>query len=231
MATRKSKNELVLNEDIAPGTSIVGETDQNGNKIVKFAPIFPVLTGSVRLPEIDTKLMTQKVLEMVGNKTNYEGGWTSYYAPQTDLRSIPGIDDLAQACLGIAAAMAREMKLEVDPEKSMLQLWVSVIRKGGHHGMHSHARSTFSGTFYTQCDDRSAPLMLMSPFRHMRNHEPRPGRPEDYGPFTSEQLTMKPEAGLLYIWPSWLEHCVIKHEDDLPRVSFSFNVDYTDTRK
>lgn len=231
MATRKTKNELVLPEDPAPGTSIVGETDKDGNKLVNFIPVFPILTGSVRLPEIDLQAMARKTLELVGDRVNYEGGWTSYFAPQTDIRVIPGMDDLAQAALGVSAAMARELKMDVQPEKSILQMWVSVIRKGGHHGIHAHARSTFSGTFYVQCDERSAPLMLMNPTRSLRHHEPRPSRAEDFGPFTSEQFTIKPEPGMMNVWPSWMEHHVLRHDDDRPRISVSFNVDYPDERK
>lgn len=212
--------------ETAPGTSIVGETDKDGNKVVKFAPFFPLLMGSIKLPEIDTKAITRKVLEFVGDKVNYEGGWTSFFAPQTDLSVIPGIDEVAQAAVGVSVAYARELKLDVNPEKAKLQLWVSVIRNGGHHGIHCHPGSVVSGTFYVDVDEKSAPLMLMNPTRHFRHHEPRPARAEDFGPFTSEQLTIKPEQNLMVVWPAWLDHHVVRHTDNKPRVSMSFNVDF-----
>ena len=212
--------------ETAPGTSIVGETDKDGNKVVKFNPIFPTLMGSIKLPEIDCKAITRKVLEFVGDKENYEGGWTSFFAPQTDLSVIPGIDQVAQAAVGVSVAFARELKFEVDPEKATLQLWVSVMRQGGHHGIHSHPGSVVSGSFYVDVDNESAPLMIMNPTRHFRNHEPRPSRQEDFGPFTSEQLTIKPEQNLMVVWPAWLEHHVMKQTSQKPRVAISFNVNF-----
>lgn len=222
MATRKSKNELSVVET-APGTSIVGETDKEGNKVVNFEPIFPVMTGRVRIPEIDIQRIAQEALKLAA-KDNYEGGWTSYFT-RMDISTIPGMNEVAQAALGVSAAFARELKMDVDPAKSRLQMWLSVMRKGGFHGIHNHPGSVVSGTFYVQCNEKSAPLMLMNPTRHLRMHEPRP-QPQDMGPFTSEQLMMKPEAGQMIVWPSWVDHHVMRHDDDQPRVAISFNVDY-----
>ena len=223
MATRKSKNEVAV-ADLSPGTSIVSETDKDGNKVVNFDPVFPIMTGRVRLPEIDLARMSHEVLKLSEGKDNYEGGWTSFFT-QMDISTITGMNDVAQAAVGVSGAMIRELKLNADPAKATLQMWVSVMRKGGFHGIHSHAGSVISGTFYVQCDDKAAPLALMNPTRHFRNHETRP-EPQDMGPFTSEQMLIKPEAGQMIVWPSWLEHHVLRHNDDRPRIAISFNVDY-----
>lgn len=221
-------NEMTLvnqPEPTAPGTSIVEEVDKDGNKVISFDAIFPTLIGSIKLPEIPIGDIAKKAVEFASHGDNYEGGWTSYFT-QTDISVIPGMDLVAQAALGVAAAYARELKLDVDPAKGSLQMWVSVIRKNGYHGIHSHPGSVVSGTFYVQCDSNSGPLVLLNPTRHMRNHEPKPGRQEDLTAFTSERMNIQIEPGKMVVWPSWLEHHVMRHEDDKDRIAISFNVDY-----
>ena len=34
---------------------------------------------------------------------------------------------------------------------------------------------------------------------------------------------MSPDAGLLVLFPSWMEHFVEPHDNDEPRISISFN--------
>lgn len=212
-------------EPTAPGTSIVEEVDKDGNKVISYDAIFPTLIGTVRLPEINLDTIAKHAIEYASHGDNYDGGWTSYFS-NTDISKIPGMDMVAQAAMGVAGAYAKELKLDVDPAKGALQMWVSVIRKGGHHGIHAHPGSVVSGTFYVQCDSKSAPLVLWNPTRNLRNHEPRPARPEDFTAFTSESMYIPIEPGKMVVWPSWLDHHVMRHADDRARVSISFNVDY-----
>ena len=117
------------------------------------------------------------------------------------------------------------MKYEANYDKCSIHLWVNVMKKGGYHPPHNHARSVFSGTFYAKVDETTSGLILINPTQPLRNHDPLV-RAEDAGPFTSETLLMRPEVNTMIIWPSWLMHSVPQMDSDETRISFSFNVDY-----
>jgi len=45
-------------------------------------------------------------------------------------------------------------------------------------------------------------------------------------PWTAEQTTYKPKAGMMVIFPSWLWHGVEPNMNDKPRISIAFNIGY-----
>jgi len=42
--------------------------------------------------------------------------------------------------------------------------------------------------------------------------------------FTTEEVSMRPEVGRMYVFPGWLEHGVEENLSDRDRISISFNV-------
>jgi uncharacterized protein (TIGR02466 family) len=226
MVRKTVKRELspgtVVEEVLPAGTEITGE---QSSKVVQFDGLFPTLFGEIKVNEINLQAMGKDILALADGKENYQGGWTSFF-DQTDISGVTGMNLLAQIVLGVAAAMVREQKIAADLEKPSLQMWASVIRKDGFHGIHNHAGSVVSGTFYVKVDENSSPITFMNPTRNLRMHEPKPRSREDLGPFNSEIAVMQPTPGQMYVWPSWLEHFVDKHRGSEPRIAVSFNVDY-----
>ncbi len=212
-----SDNALVTTD-----ASYSGQDPTEFNKI-SYNPIFPILTGSVKL-DLPIAEMKAGLLNLAGDQKNYEGGFTTFFNNQ-DLDHITGIKQLKEAIYGVSCAVGRELKFECSYEKASIQLWVNVMRKGCYHPPHHHARSVFSGTFYVECDETMSPFAFINPTRDLRNHEPAI-RPQDAGPFTSEIMMIKPQVGMLNIWPSWIHHYVPEMKVDGPRISLSFNVDF-----
>jgi uncharacterized protein (TIGR02466 family) len=192
------------------------------NKL-NYQPIFPTLITTVKL-DLPVAEMKAGLLQLAGESQNYEGGFTTFFNRQ-ELDHVSGIKQLKEAIYGIACAFGRELKYECNYDKCSIQLWVNVMRKGGYHPPHNHARSTFSGTYYAEVNDNMSPFVFFIPTKDLRMHDPVV-RPEDAGPFTSEQMIIKPETGSLSMWPSWLYHHVPQMNVDGPRVSLSFNVDF-----
>lgn len=212
-----SENALTTTES----TSYTGDNTEY-NKL-NYQPVFPVLTTSVKL-DLPIAEMKTGLLQLAGDTKNYEGGFTTFFNNQS-LDHIQGIKELKEAIYGIACAFGRELKFECNYEKSAIQLWVNVMRKGNYHPPHNHARSIFSGTFYVDTDESMSPIVFVNPTKDYRFHEPMI-RPQDVGPFTSETMMMKPEKGSLLMWPSWLYHFVPEMNVEGPRVSLSFSVDF-----
>lgn len=200
------------------------EPDMNAKNTVFYNPVFPVMTATVNL-DLPVEDMASGIYQLASDIKNYEGGYTTFYNGQS-IEHVKGIPELKEAIYGIVMSFTRELKVEVNPNKCSIQLWASVIRRDGHHGMHCHPRSMYSGTFYVNVNEKSAPLVLMNPTQQFRMHDPQPSRPQDLGPFTSESMAIQPKNNQLVMWPSWMMHHVPVHSDSAPRVAISFNVDF-----
>ena len=113
-------------------------------------------------------------------------------------------------------------KWDVVDEDIITDCWVNVTRQGGWQYKHSHANCVISGTYYlnfpvgatgitfhAQTKEKSDPYLALNP--------------KDICQFNSESLTMMPEEGILFLWPSQLTHECKILTTDVRRVSISMN--------
>lgn len=113
-------------------------------------------------------------------------------------------------------------KWDVVDEYIITDCWVNVTRQGGWQYKHSHANCVISGTYYlnfpvgatgitfhAQTKEKSDPYLALNP--------------KDICQFNSESLTMMPEEGILFLWPSQLTHECKILTTDVRRVSISMN--------
>ncbi|MEX1368582.1 MAG: putative 2OG-Fe(II) oxygenase [Nannocystaceae bacterium] len=105
------------------------------------------------------------------------------------------------------------------PGQLGLQMWSVVLREGGHQVPHIHPQAWLSGVFYaevpTQC----------------RDHDPDAGGlcfgeidPEIRHRARFERRVIRPEPGLLVLFPSYLWHRTIDFSGPGRRVSVAFDV-------
>jgi uncharacterized protein (TIGR02466 family) len=99
-----------------------------------------------------------------------------------------------------------------------LESWINMHDRGGFNFEHMHDGSLLSGAFYLHVPPGSGGLVLRDP------------RPRTAGAFLKagvanaiNDLYIEPRVGLLVLFPYWLEHHVEPHENDIPRISISFN--------
>jgi hypothetical protein len=100
--------------------------------------------------------------------------------------------------------------------------WATLCRAGAYHAPHSHPDSAWSGVYYVDpgadCPERplSGVLEFLDP-RAGVEAVTAPGDP--YG----EPFRVRPQAGLLVVFPSWLYHWVHPYTGQIPRIAISFN--------
>jgi len=99
-----------------------------------------------------------------------------------------------------------------------LQSWVNLHDRGGFNFLHVHEGCLLSGSFYLKVPPGSGRFVF---------RDPRPGVIHGYvkgavaNGYSDIQLT--PDAGLLVLFPCWMEHYVEPHDSDEPRIVIAFN--------
>ena len=189
---------------------------------------FPTPLGRLWVP--DAEAMNQSLRSLIlAQEAKYQslgrsniGGWHS----QTDLLDLP---DPAVAALSTWIDWAVNKMIEATAGrggfkgKLRTSAWASICRAGAYHAPHSHPDSAWSGVYYVDAGslNKDRPLSGMLEFLDPRAGVEAVTAPGDpYG----EPLRVRPEAGLLVLFPSWLYHWVHPYTGQEPRISVSFNV-------
>ncbi len=149
-------------------------------------------------------------------------GYTSY-ASLDDLPSRAPefaalVDDLRAHADAFAEALGWDMtgrRLALD------SLWVNILGQGGAHPGHIHPNSVISGTVYVSVPDGAGALKLEDPRLPMMQAAP-PLRAEAADQ-QNRFVYVRPTAGMILMWESWLRHEVTTNKSPDPRLSVSFN--------
>jgi uncharacterized protein (TIGR02466 family) len=145
-------------------------------------------------------------------RTN-RGGWNS---AEHDLLEQAAFADLnealvAQCRFALAEMGAGDLAFEI-------RAWANIHDRGGFNFQHLHDGCLLSGTFYVQVPEGSGSLVFRDPRPGVLNGFAKGSRPN-----ACKDVHLRPEPGLIVLFPHWLEHFVEVHDSDTPRISIPFN--------
>lgn len=170
-------------------------------------PFEPYLAGWVR----DVLALRAASPEPAGRTVR--AGWNS---KDMSVLEQPAFAALRQAIRAACATALTEMGREQSPFG--LQSWINLHDRGGFNFLHMHEGSLLSGSFYLQVPEGSGDFVF---------RDPRPGVLHGFvkGAVVNghSDIHLTPSAGLLVLFPCWMEHYVEPHEDDEPRITIAFN--------
>jgi uncharacterized protein (TIGR02466 family) len=90
--------------------------------------------------------------------------------------------------------------------------------RNGFNFLHVHEGALLSGSFYLKVPPESGKFVF---------RDPRPGVIHGYVkgavPNGYRDIHLTPDAGLLVLFPCWMEHFVEPHNSDEPRIAIAFN--------
>ena len=190
-------------------------------------PAFPTLIGRLHVPDADA--MNQELAALIlGKEASYGsvgrsniGGWHS----RTDFLNSPE-PAVAALTTWLTWAVSRMIDATAGPGTFKGELsvsaWATICRAGAYHAPHSHPDSAWSGVYYVDAGSHPPERSLSGVLEFL---DPRAGveaitAPGDpYG----EPVRVRPEAGLIVIFPSWLYHWVHPYAGRTPRIAVSFN--------
>ena len=104
----------------------------------------------------------------------------------------------------------------------IVEAWANVNRAGDFNQPHIHGGSTWSGTYYVDPGEPPADseygtaLCLIDPAQAGVGHF--------FPDLVPQRLFIRPEAGKMVLFPSYLLHMVFAHRGKRPRISVAFNL-------
>jgi uncharacterized protein (TIGR02466 family) len=116
------------------------------------------------------------------------------------------------ACAGALAEMGQGSMPFV------LQSWINMHDRGGFNFLHMHEGSLLSGSFYISVPAGSGQFVFRDPRPGVLTGSVKGGVPNGHA-----DVHLTPSAGLLVLFPCWMEHYVETHESDEPRIAIGFN--------
>ena len=110
-----------------------------------------------------------------------------------------------------------------------VQGWPNINRFGDYHDAHNHPRAYLSGTYYVKMPATLEKLRSRSDVRPgcITFYDPRPGvnmTAIKGDPYVNPEYTVKPEPGMLLMWPAFINHFVHPNLSKQTRISVSFNI-------
>lgn len=93
--------------------------------------------------------------------------------------------------------------------------WANVLRDGGYNAIHNHPGAVWSGSYYVSVGT-ARPEPRFNGWIEFQ--DPRPAN------IHGHKQRLRPEPGLLVMFPSWLNHYVNPFRGDGERISIAFNL-------
>lgn len=153
------------------------------------------------------------------SKENYVRGFTSYGSLDELHEFSSTFGELKSKLDPHVKKYISSLGMRVSPRQIRLtKMWVNVMGQGCTHAFHLHPLSVVSGSYYVQMPKGCSAIKFEDPRIGLFMSRP----PTKTNPFQS----LKPQAGDVVLFESWLKHEVPPHEAELERVSISFNYDW-----
>lgn len=159
-----------------------------------------------------------------GERKSNEGGWHSE-AGELEFCGDPG-RILRRHMYELADEATRRVLAEAgQPLRSMrwtLDAWANVNEPGDFNRVHTHPGCTWSGTYYVDTGDPPPEREQGTPIAFF---DPCQGRANTFlHPQVPNFITLRPQPGLMVLFPSYLPHMVYPHQGGRPRISIAFNL-------
>lgn len=177
------------------------------------------------LPTANNLLLIQFIKKLKethdGHQKNlYQGGWQCF-----DFKQDKSYTDLINLINLELQKVHESMGFKTNFVTSIQSSWINVNDKYSYNLKHTHPRSLFSGVYYVQVPEGISGDIIFYRENYMLNYIP-PYVVEDWNTVNSATISYKSKAGMLLIFPSWLEHSVTTNLTDEDRISISFNTNF-----
>lgn len=197
-------------------------------------PLFPTRIEIVPLKKKGIESFNQDLIDVceslrLADKTgqrwsarHYPGGYTSYGSHDQLHRISATFAALEKALDPQVKAYAVALGYDLRGRKLfMTDCWVNMMAGAVTHGLHLHPLSFVSGTYYVQVPRGAAAIKFEDP--RLDRLMAAPPKRADLPPREQLHVSVKPKAGQVVLFESWLRHEVPPSFTARERISISFN--------
>ncbi len=155
------------------------------------------------------------------------GGWQSERDlldwPHPEMATLR--DWISEAVTEMTGHTFEDESLRVDGSPKVVA-WANVLRRGNYDRVHNHPGFSWSGVYYVCLGGKPASaadglIELVDP-RGAANMIATPGQTFE------NRARIRPRAGEMILFPSWLQHYVNAYEGANVRISIAFNISMRD---
>jgi uncharacterized protein (TIGR02466 family) len=193
--------------------------------------LFPTPVAVARLPDAAAinEPLARTILEREardpGTQHSNLGGWQSSW--DLDAWGGPAMARVLEAARGLAGRLTADRQgkpVEIDWK---INCWANVNRRGHGNEFHTHPGAFWSGSYYVLDggpggggefevqDPRGVAPVMYAPMLTFAG----PG-----GPSLGASEVIQPLAGMMVLFPSWLQHAVRPYKGEAVRISVAFNL-------
>lgn len=147
-------------------------------------------------------------------QTNIKG-WQSARV----LQDLPEFEELHQHFRTACAAVGENIKVQPGMQWRY-QTWVNLSPSSAYNLPHIHPDSHLSGVYYVQIPEGSGQIYFRDPRPQAKILMP-PLQPDSE--LLANELSFPPQPGVVYMFPSWLEHGVKPGTTEQDRIGIAFN--------
>lgn len=158
-----------------------------------------------------------------GVRVSNVGGWQSradlFDWPEVDVGKLGEAIDLAVRQF---VSLGRSAQKDPGGPKLWKAGWANINRAGDYNILHNHPGQDLAGVFYVKASANCGGQLEL--------RDPRPAAAYCNFPklFSADPLQITPEAGMLVMFPSWIEHMVHPHRGVEDRISLAINIKLMD---
>lgn len=153
---------------------------------------------------------------------HYPGGYTSYGSHDKLHCISSSFAALEKALDKHVKTYAKDLGYDLRGRKlAMTDCWINMMAGAVTHGLHLHPLSFISGTYYVQVPRGAAAIKFEDP--RLDRLMAAPPKRDDLPPREKLHYSVKPKAGELVLFESWLRHEVPPSFTVQERISVSFN--------
>ena len=153
-------------------------------------------------------------------KNNFASSLNTYST--TDIRVLEKYPNTKKILLDKFKQISKDV-LSHENDFNISTSWFTKTEKGGYCNFHSHRHCLYSGIYYfdNNYSKESAKICFRSRLNQFSDYWIT-SKNDDI--VSASKWHIAPEAKKLILFPSYLEHAILKHNEDTTRYSLAFNL-------
>ena len=208
--------------------------------VVVFVPISPEVSSAFGTPISLRTLATAEVLNRglerailmraergEANRISNVGGWQSLSDlldwPEPEIKLLTQEVDRAIQQISALPSVLQPRAGKPGPVKYTAYGWANVNRSGHYNMLHLHPGNHWSVVYYVAAG-KPNPDTPMNGRIELRDPRPAAVFAKMPGFTCGQPLLIRPEPGMMLVFPAWIEHCVHPYFGEGPRISIAINV-------